>query len=79
VLVCALRVFFTPDGPATLGLPVSGLVDLLVAICLLWVMVRIPAWVSKAVFGPGRASALGRAVKVAVVYRVAKARLAVSA
>ena len=77
VLICALKVFFTPDGPATLGLSASGgLVDILVVICLLWVMVKIPTWVSRAVFGPGRTSTVAKAFKVAVIYKVAKAGLA---
>jgi hypothetical protein len=77
VLICSLRIFFAPGGAATLGLSASGgLVDILVAICLLWVMVRIPAWVSKAVFGPGRVSSITRAFKVAAIYEVARAGLA---
>jgi hypothetical protein len=81
VLVCALEVFFTPEGPGALGLPASGgLVDVLVVICMLWVLVRIPAWVSKAVFGAGRSGGLGKAaVKVAVLYRVAQGALAAMA
>jgi len=76
VLICALKVFFTPGGSGTLGLSASGgLVDVLVAICLLWVLVRIPAWVSKAVFGANRSSGLGKAFKVAVIYKAARAGL----
>lgn len=79
VLITALRVFFTPDGNATLGLASSGgLVNLLVAICLLYILVRIPGWVSKAVFAgtghsPGSAA---RAVKTIVVYRALRAGMA---
>jgi hypothetical protein len=79
VLICALKVFFTPDGAGTLGLSASGgLVDLLVAICLLWVLVRIPTWVSRAVFaGSGhRPAALGKAVKLAVVYKLVRSGMA---
>ena len=79
VLICALKVFFTPDGHATLGLSASGgLVDVLVAICLLWVLVRIPSWVARAVFaGSGhRPSTLLGAVKVGVVYKLVRAGMA---
>jgi hypothetical protein len=77
VLICALKVFFTPEGPGTLGLSASGdLVEMLVCICLLWVLVRIPAWVSKAVFGANRSSGVGKAFKVAAIYKVARAGLA---
>ncbi len=80
VLIVALKVFFTPSGSGTLGLSASGgLVDVLVAISLLWVLVRIPAWVSKAVFGPGRSGAMGKAFKVAVIYKAARAGLAAMA
>jgi len=79
VLITALRVFFAPGGHTTLGLTSSGgLVDILVAICLLYVLIRIPGWVSKAVFAgtghtPGSAA---RAVKTVVVYKVLRAGMA---
>jgi len=77
VLICALKVFFTPSGPGTLGLSASGgLVDVVVAVCLLWVLVRIPAWVSKAVFGAGRSSGVAKAFKVAFIYKAARAGMA---
>ena len=77
MLICALKVFFTPAGPGTLGLSASGgLVDVLVAVCLLWVLGRIPAWVSKAVFGAGRSSGVAKAFKVAFIYKAARAGLA---
>jgi hypothetical protein len=79
VLITALRVFFASDGHTTLGLTSSGgLVDILVAICLLYILVRIPGWVSKAVFaGSGhRAGSAARAVKTVVVYKVMQAAVA---
>ena len=79
VLICALKVFFTPEGHSTLGLSASGgLVDVLVAICLLWVLVRIPTWVARAVFaGSGhRPSALVGAVKLGVVYKLVRGGMA---
>ena len=79
VLICALKVFFTPEGPRTLGLSASGgLVDMLVAICLLWVLVRIPAWVARAVFaGTGhRPSTLVGAAKVGMLYKAVRGGMA---
>jgi hypothetical protein len=79
VLICALKVFFTPDANSTLGLSASGgLVDVLVAICLLWVLVRIPTWVARAVFaGSGhRPSALVQAVKLGVIYKLVRGGMA---
>lgn len=59
VLVTALRVFFASDGNATLGLASgSGLVDLLITLCLFWVLVKIPFWARRAAFS-GRASQTG--------------------
>ncbi len=76
VLITALRVFFAAGGHAALGLSSSGgLVDLLVVICLLYVLVRIPSWVSRAVFAGTGHSASGavRAVKTVVGYQAARA------
>lgn len=76
VLITALRVFFAAGGRGALGLASSGgLVDLLVVICLLYVLVRIPSWVSRAVVaGTGRsASGTVRAVKTVVGYQAARA------
>jgi hypothetical protein len=69
VLVTALRVFFASDSGATFGLlSGSGLVDLLVALCLFWVLVKIPSWVSRAVFsGRGSRSGMVRHVVRTVV------------
>jgi hypothetical protein len=78
VLISALRVFFSPDGNAAVGLSASGgLVDLLVTICLLWVMVRIPTWVSRIVFaGSGhRPSTLASVVKIGAAYKLLAAAL----
>ena len=74
VLITSLRIFFASGGSATLGLASSGgLVDVLVACCLLWVLVRIPSWVSRKVFAGSGHSALGKGVKTLLVYRVVRA------
>ncbi|HVA61353.1 MAG TPA: hypothetical protein VNG13_12585 [Mycobacteriales bacterium] len=79
VLVTALRVFFTPTGVSLLGLPTAGgLVDMLIACCLLWVLLRIPSWASRLAFaGTGhRPSSAIRLVKTAVVYKAIRAGMA---
>ncbi len=76
VLVSAVRVFFAADGRATLGLSVGGtLVDLLVVVCLLWVLLRIPSWAGRTVF-TGRGGTVVRTVKYYVAGKAAKAVLA---
>jgi hypothetical protein len=69
VLGMAVRVFFEADRDRVLGLGGSGhLVDLIVVGCLLWMLLRIPAWVSRLVFGR-RGSTLVRMAKSYVIYR----------
>lgn len=52
VLITAVRVFFAGNGSDVLGLtPGDALVDLLVMICLFWIMLRIPSWAGRMVFG----------------------------
>lgn len=76
VLVTSLRVFFTPTGHSVLGLPSSGgLVDMLVAICLLYVLVRIPGWVSRVVFA-GTGHSPTSVVKTVFAYKAIRAGIA---
>jgi len=59
-LLTAMRLFFTPTGSSIFGLPDSAsLINVLVATCMLWILARIPFWVSKAVFSRGRSSVVG--------------------
>lgn len=74
VLVTAIRVLFAANGSMILGLGgASGLVDLLILLCVFWVMLKIPAWAEQLVFsrGGGPVNALQQkawtAAKVAVV------------
>ena len=51
VLITALRVFLATGGSASLGIAsTGGLVDMLVAACLCWVLVKVPSWVGRLVF-----------------------------
>ncbi len=69
VLAIAVRVFFQADRAHVLGLQGSAhLVDLIVVGCLLWMLLRIPVWVSRLVFGQ-RGSTLVRLAKSYFIYR----------
>jgi hypothetical protein len=70
VLVAALRVFFDADRARVLGIGSGRLADLLVSGGLLWLLLRIPGWARRAVFGP-RTGGLGRLVRGYAVYLVA--------
>lgn len=68
-LAVAVRVFFTPEGHGALGLSATGgLIDLLVALCLLWVLLKIPFWAKEAVFS-GRSSKVVNTARTYVVTR----------
>jgi hypothetical protein len=67
LLATAVRVFFTPDGRGALGLSVSGgLVDLLVALCLLWLLVKVPFWAKELAFS-SRPSMIATAARTYVM------------
>lgn len=70
VLLAFLRLYVTPWGQNLLGVPTNSTawVNLLVLLCLLWLMLAIPMWVRKLVFrgrGPGVISRLVRTVFIA--------------
>jgi hypothetical protein len=77
VLVTALRVFLASGGPTTLGIAsTGGMVDLLVAACLCWVLVKIPTWVGRMVFSNGGRRHSGgttRILRDLIVYKGIKA------
>lgn len=53
-----------------MGLPTKAdLTDLLVAIALLWVLIRIPSWVARSVWQPAQPRMLGQMLKTFVLYR----------
>jgi hypothetical protein len=70
VLVVALRVFFDADRARVLGIGTGRLADLLVSGGLLWLLLRIPSWARRAVFGP-RTGGLGRMVRGWAIYLAA--------
>jgi hypothetical protein len=76
VLTAAVNVFLTPGGRGALGLSATGgLVDLLVVLCLLWILVRIPFWAKDLAFS-GRTSIAARAAKTYVVAKFVRGALA---
>src|SRR5262249_30171190 len=67
-LVTALRGFFQTDRSHVLTRPWPHRVDVVVAGCLLWLLIRIPVWASRAAFS-SRRSTVVRMVKSYVLYR----------
>jgi hypothetical protein len=73
LLATAVRVFFSSEGHSALGLSVTGsLIDLLVALCLLWLLVKVPFWAKELAFSH-RPSLAVRAAKTYVLAQVGRA------
>jgi len=72
-LVMAVRVFFEADRQDVLPLGGGHLVDVMVACCLLWLLIRIPAWAARAVVDGGRRGTLVRLVRSVVMVRTLRA------
>ena len=64
VLTAAVQVFFSPGWLP--GLPGGDLEQILITLCLLWVLMRIPFWVARPVLSGFGRSPLRRAVRFAV-------------
>jgi hypothetical protein len=76
VLAGAVHVFFSAGGNSVLGLGSSGgLVSLLIALCLLYILLRIPFWAKDMAFPSRYASKTGRMVKGYVLFRVLRGTL----
>ncbi|WP_141578741.1 hypothetical protein [Actinomadura sp. WMMA1423] len=76
VLATAFRLLFSdvkqPDNDSGGHFPgiVSGTgVDLLLALCLLWIMARVPSWVARTIWRAAQPSALTGMVKSLILYR----------
>ena len=69
------RVFFSSGGRQALGLSVTGnLIDLLVCLCLFWILIRIPFWAKDLAFS-GRRTMVGQAARTYVLARVGRKAL----
>ncbi|MFC9973893.1 conjugal transfer protein TrbL family protein [Spirillospora sp. NPDC127200] len=73
VLVTAFRLLFTEATDSSgsfLGIPTKNdLIDLLLAIALLWVLIKIPSWVARGIWQQAQPRMLGRLIKTFIVYR----------
>jgi len=67
VLTAAVQVFFSPGW---LPWPAGNLEQVLITLCLLYVLMRIPFWVARPVLSPFGRSPLRRAVRFAVTAAV---------
>ena len=57
VFAAAVRVFFTSDQAALFGFrSAKGTFDVLLVICMLYILVRVPSWVSQMIFRGGMRS-----------------------
>ena len=75
VLAACVRIFFTGGAPG-LGLPAAGsVIDLLLCLCLLYVLVRIPFWAKQLAFGGRGGTSTIRLAKAYVVGRAVSAVL----
>ena len=75
VLATAVRVFFNVGGRQALGLSVTGsLIDLLVCLCLFWILIRIPFWAKDLAFS-GKRTMVGQAARTYVLARVGRKAL----
>ena len=66
VFVVAIRVILTPDGGGTFD-DRSQLFDLLIVVCLLYILVRIPSWITAQIWqGGGRPGVIQRIARIAI-------------
>jgi hypothetical protein len=71
-LAATVHVFFA-SGKSVLGVGTGGsLVDLLLVLCLFWLLLRIPFWAKELVFSGRYSSRTARMAKTYVLFRVVK-------
>ncbi|MBW4717345.1 hypothetical protein KZQ38_09210 [Saccharothrix sp. SC076] len=69
-LITAMKVFLAPGGFTVFGPTVSGLVNLLVALALTYILFKVPFWVLSSVRGGGgRRGLIGSVVKGFLAYK----------
>ncbi|OKI21712.1 hypothetical protein A6A25_08650 [Saccharothrix sp. CB00851] len=69
-LITAMKVFLAPGGFTIFGPTMSGLVNLLVALALMYILFKIPFWVLSSVRGgSGRSGLIGSLVKGFLAYK----------
>ncbi|MGD1056222.1 MAG: hypothetical protein ABR992_02295, partial [Solirubrobacteraceae bacterium] len=76
VLAGAVHVFFASGQGSVLGIGTGGgLVDLLIVLCLFYVLLRIPFWAKELALTPRQRSDTARLAKTYVAYRVIRGAL----
>jgi hypothetical protein len=71
-LAATVHVFFA-SGKSVLGVGTGGsLIDLLLVLCLFWVLLRIPFWAKELVVNRRYSSSTARMAKTYVMYRVVR-------
>lgn len=68
-LITAIRVFLAPGGFSLFGPTMSGLVNLLVALALMYILFKIPFWMLSSVKGGGGRSLLGSLARGYIAYK----------
>jgi hypothetical protein len=68
-LITAMKVFLAPGGFTLFGPTVSGLVNLLVALALMYILFKIPFWILGSLRGGGSRSLLGSIMRGFLAYK----------
>jgi hypothetical protein len=68
-LITAMKVFLAPGGFTLFGPTASGLVNLLVALALMYILFKIPFWVLGSLRNSGGRSLLGSVVRGFIAYK----------
>jgi hypothetical protein len=70
VLIMALKILLAPGGFTLFGLTGSGLVNVLVALALMYILIKIPFWVMGSIRGGGgRRGLIGTAIRSVLAYK----------
>jgi hypothetical protein len=76
VFATALELLFAPDAPGGgtgnfHGIPTTkhDAIDLLMMMCLLWILIRIPSWVSRTIWRQGRPRVSQHLVRAVIAYK----------
>jgi hypothetical protein len=68
-LITAMKVFLAPGGFTLFGPTLSGLVNLLVAVALMYILFKIPFWILGSLRGGGGRSLVGSLVRGFLAYK----------
>lgn len=68
-LIVAVKVFLAPGGFTVFGPTLSGLVNILVALALCYILIKIPFWILGSLRGSGRRSFVGSLIRGYLAYK----------